>query len=113
MGFPLTARQIFKISCNNNLWITLLTIVHDNQLDLCLHKVKAHDNDPYNEAADRLARDAHTSDLVMNIIDYNNSCLNYVPLWNNIRIETNLRKFLTQLSWNKGFEKFFNLYRNH
>src|SRR6266487_2956155 len=113
LDFPFTARQTFKITSNNNLWTTLFTILHYNQLDLTLVKVKAHANHPYNNRADQVARDAHTSDYITEFVDNNNFCLNYIPLWNGIRIEKNPRQFLTDLSWNKGFEQFYNLYRNH
>ena len=112
MNFPLTSRQYFKIATNNNLWATMLSIIDINQLDINLIKVKAHDTNPYNNEVDRLARESHTSDYIVEIIDRFNPCLSYTPLWNGIKIEKHLRHFITDVSWNRGFEQFYNLFRN-
>ena len=38
--------------------------------------------------------------------------IKHFPRWNNILVEKNLRKFITNISWNTGFEKWFTLHRN-
>jgi len=113
LSFPFTSRQWSKICSNSNLWITLFTLLSDNEIDLTLTKVKAHANNFYNEEADKLASNAHLSRDFLVINDAFNPCLDYVPQWNNITIERRPRKFLTDISWNRGFESFFNLFRNH
>src|SRR5579871_935789 len=75
-------------------------------------KVKAHANNQYNNYVDQLCAKTHYngSDII-----FKNNRLNTiraVPLWNNIRIEQKLRRFITTMSQFSGFEAFLNLNRN-
>src|SRR5437667_7954709 len=107
MPLILIAQWIFRLLHDNISKLVLITIyglhcfiIDNNQLDINLIKVKAHDTNPYNNEVDRLACESHTSDYTVKIIDYFNPCLSYTPLWNGIKIEKHLRHFITDVSWN-------------
>jgi hypothetical protein len=64
-----------------------------------MHKVKGHSGDKFNDKADLLAKQAQKeaqTDLTTRIqsnITFNTSSINFLPTWNNLTIETHLRKF--------------------
>ena len=46
------------------------------------------------------------------VIWYHTGTYRYIPKWNNIIIEQHLQRFITNISYNWGFETWLNLYRN-
>jgi ribonuclease HI len=103
-----TTRKKFKISSNNFLWISLFEIIQKLRISLELFKVKAHDADVYNNRVDYLANAAHLKvDNELLDINYQNiDMLKWIPAWNNIVIEQNIRKFVTLTMNVNNLEKF-------
>jgi RNase H len=107
-------RQYFKSPTNNFLWAALCDIVNCNNLRVSFTKVVAHSGVYFNERVDSLAKLQHSfsNAPVFNLKLHSFSTLLFVPLWNNIPIESHLRHFITDLSRVNGFESFLNLHRN-
>jgi len=108
----ITSHTLFKIHNNNILWTLLIDTVRRNHLCITTTKVHAHSGDLNNDLVDRMAAAAHGFDSPVVNIERSSIPIPYLPLWKSIPIEQNLRKFITLLSRNIGFEKFLSLYRN-
>jgi exonuclease III/ribonuclease HI len=105
-------REFFKEN-NNLIWEIIREVIKCNNLFVNLVKVKAHSGDFYNEQVDKLAKSAHNSlQLPLHFVSNNLTYINVFPKWNNIKIENNLRDFITKISWNNGIESWLKLYRN-
>ncbi|GBC05218.1 hypothetical protein RclHR1_00610030 [Rhizophagus clarus] len=77
-----------------------------------MFKVAAHIDCDGNNHVDRLAKSAHgDQDRFINFTNTAPS-IKVLSLWNDIIIETHLRKFIKMVSQIKGLEKFINLHRN-
>ncbi|GBC00137.1 hypothetical protein RclHR1_03760001 [Rhizophagus clarus] len=110
-NFSLTSRDYFKLN-NSYLWSILIRIIRQQNLHVEMFKVAAHTDCDGNNYVDRLAKSAHIDqDRFINFIDTAPD-IKVLPLWNNIIIETHLRKFIKMVSHIKGLEKFINLHRN-
>jgi ribonuclease HI len=113
-NFSLTTRQLFKIPNNIYIWNIIMEVIKILALDVSIFKVTAHADDIYNNYVDKIVSEAH------DVIDIKNLNLKYshflslqwIPVWRNIPIEQNLRKFLTLMTNIKGLEQFLNLNRN-
>ena len=105
-------RNIFKQN-NNIVWAIFCEILETKKIDLKFIKVKAHDGNHFNEMVDSLAKNTHANDSpsFSFTTDFLQS-LKYIPKWNNIIIEQHLRHFITNISYNWGFETWLNLHRN-
>jgi ribonuclease HI len=107
-------RNIFKIQSNGILWNIILEIIHLLNLEIELIKVPAHKDNYLNNLVDSLAQSAHNNffNLAVNLRYENIRGLSWVPTWNNIVIEKNLRKFITLTTNVANLEDFLNLNRN-
>ncbi|RIA88448.1 hypothetical protein C1645_826301 [Glomus cerebriforme] len=77
-----------------------------------LAAVQAHAFDRFNNTIDALVKNQHTSTSSITFLPQNLHIHSIIPKWNNILIDTHLRKFLTQISNCHNFESFINLHRN-
>src|SRR5436190_5201258 len=108
----ISVRNTFKEN-NNVLWATIRELMDINNLFVNFYKVKAHSKNKFNDLADELASSAHFDNT--HLIDLENcgqQHLSYVPKWRNLTVDQHLRHFIKQISKTKGFEKWFNLFRN-
>ena len=62
--------------------------------------------------ADKLAKSARYLSNVLSLDVSNFTTLQVIPVWKKIQISTHLRHFISALSRNTGFERWFNLHRN-
>ncbi|RIA86480.1 hypothetical protein C1645_829202 [Glomus cerebriforme] len=98
---------------NNLLWNLVINVVMFSSLNVNFIKVQAHSNNHFNTKVDQLAKSVNHINTLPLTFNYNFlPGINYLPLWKNIPIESNLRKFITTVARNCGFEKFIGLYRN-
>jgi ribonuclease HI len=114
-GFLLTARQKLKIRSQNQLWMIIMEIIVSLSLIINIHKVDAHSSNVFNNIIDKEVKAAHDNVQHMGINLKGQSIDNFIwyPMWKNINIEQNLRKFLTLLTNTKNLENFLNLNRNY
>ncbi|RIA81561.1 hypothetical protein C1645_836799 [Glomus cerebriforme] len=104
---------IFTDNSNNFLWNIIMDIIDTNLLNINFVKIQAHSGNQYNNLIDKLAKDFNNlNTLPLNFNFDHISTIKYAPKWNSIFIETNLRKFITSISRNRGFKYFLSLYRN-
>jgi exonuclease III len=110
----MSIRNILKIQSNGILWSIILEIIRLLDLEIELVKVPAHRDNYFNNLVDNVAQSAHNNffNLAINLRYENVRSLNWVPTWNNIVIEKNLRKFITLTTNVANLEKFLNLNRN-
>ena len=105
-------RNFFKEN-NNIYWNTIKDIIDTNNLVVKFVKVPAHSGIYWNEYVDKLAKSAYGSNQPLFQLRHTSlPNIKHFPQWNNILVEKNLRKFITNISWNTGFEKWFTLHRN-
>ncbi len=72
-----------------------------------MHKVKAHNNNYWNDQTDQLAKRA--CDLSSLITSLNSDRFSVTPMYNNTAIMTPLRPFLKNLTQAQGFYNFITL----
>ncbi|RIA79718.1 hypothetical protein C1645_840078 [Glomus cerebriforme] len=72
--------------------------------------LKSHSSNTFNNNIDNIVKQHHISSDVVSFSYHNSSLSPIIPKWNNIIIDSHLRKFLTQLTNVKNFESFINLY---
>lgn len=110
----LTSRQFFKIPNLNNIWKIIFEIIDALSLTVNIHKVDAHSTNIYNNYVDNIVTNGYNnySQHGLNINLNNLQVITYLPYWNDIPIETNLRKFLKLYTNTRDLEKFLNLNRN-
>ncbi|RIA85708.1 hypothetical protein C1645_830390 [Glomus cerebriforme] len=109
---PFSYRNIFKQQSSPLFWSILFNLLSDNNISLSFQKVQAHSSDRFNNMIDALIKDQHVSTSSITFLPHNLPIHSIIPKWNNILIDTHLRKFLTQISNCKNFESFINLHRN-
>jgi ribonuclease HI len=93
-----------------DLWYIFFDALYNNNLSLSFHKVKAHNNNRYNEEVDKLAK-AHLESPILNF-DFSRGLYMVAPKILNYRISTSLRPFIKEISQMQGFFEFINLNRN-
>jgi hypothetical protein len=82
-------------------------------LTVTFHKVKAHSGIQLNDEVDSIASSAHFDNTnLLELINIGQQQISVIPKWRNITIDQHLRHFITSVSRTKGFEKWFNLFRN-
>jgi hypothetical protein len=110
----LTSRQFFKISNLNNIWKIIFEIIDALSFTVDIHKVDAHSTNIYNNYVNNIVTNGYNnySQHGLNINLNNLQVITYLPYWNDIPIETNLRKFLKLYTNTRDLEKFLNLNRN-
>ena len=100
------------------LWKFILTFLKNNNIDMILLKVKAHDEDEWNNKVDKLAVKVKNNineniNLVLNLENLFNQ--EYYLWWNDYKIKGNIRKWVKELNYlyNKAnwwiLKKFYNL----
>jgi ribonuclease HI len=78
------------------IWSTLLNITKTRNLQIHFHKVKAHDNNPLNDEADKLAKNHQLLPKLQLI--HNNEYNQYHTLhWENYTVEQHSRRFIKNL----------------
>ena len=98
---------------SNIYWNTIKDIISTNNLTVKFIKIPAYSGIYWNEYIDKLAKSAHGSNQPLFQLRHTSlPDIKYFPHWNNILVEKNLRKFITNMSWNTGFEKWLTLNRN-
>ena len=110
-NFIPSSRFILKEE-NKFLWTALRETIIYNELHVTFVKVPSHSNNLYNDIADKLAKSAQYSSNVLSLDVSNFTTLQVIPVWKKIQISTHLRHFISDLSRNTGFERWFNLHRN-
>ena len=110
-NFIPSSRFILKEE-NKFLWTALRETIIYNELQVTFVKVPSHSNNLYNDMADKLAKSARYSSNVLSLDVSNFTTLQVIPVWKKIQISTHLRHFISDLSRNTGFERWFNLHRN-
>jgi ribonuclease HI len=105
-----TSRQYFKIPNNAKIWTSIMDIIDILQLKIEIFKVDAHASDELNNYVDRKVKLIHDQSSDYGLILCNQPLLsiNYIPSWNNIKIEQSLRKFLTLITNVTNLEAFLN-----
>ncbi len=93
-----------------SLWFILFTYIQQHNLSVTLHKVKAHNNNYWNEQTDQLAKKA--CDLSSPITSLISDWFGITPMYNSTAIMIPLRPFLKNLIQAQGFDKFVTLKRN-
>ena len=89
-NFIILPRKFFKIRTNNIYWSILREIIVTNNLTLDFVKVKGHSDNYFNNYIDEFI--THTNEISNLVFKPNNLInLDYIPRWNNITIECNLR----------------------
>lgn len=92
----------------------ILDIIHFNSLSLHFQKViKSPLGDTHNGFVNSIACSSYDYISLPISFSYSNiSTISYFPLWKNIIIEYNLRKFITNVSYDIGLKNFLHLHRN-
>ena len=103
------ARDRLKDS-HSTLWYSVFIAMETLDLKVILHKVKSHNNNRFNDLTDSLAKSA--CDLSPAISFNCNRRFKVAPLYSEIEIEVNLRKFLKDITSSKEILSFFNQKRN-
>ncbi len=90
-----------------SLWFILFTYIRQHNLSVTLHKVKAHNNNYWNEQTDQLAKEA--CDLSSPITSLISDRFSVIPMYNSTAIMISLRPFLKHLTQAQDFYKFITL----
>ena len=107
-----TTRSFFKDN-NNIIWSMIRELINSMELTVNFYKVKAHSGNLRNDEVDALATSAHLENTnLIDLINCGQQQISVIPKWRNITIDQHLRHFITSVSRTKGFEKWFNLFRN-
>ena len=107
-----TTRSFFKDN-NNITWAMIRDLISSMSLTVTFHKVKAHSGIQLNDEVDSIASSAHFDNTnLLELINIGQQQISVIPKWRNITIDQHLRHFITSVSRSKGFEKWFNLFRN-
>ena len=90
-----------------SLWLILFTYIRQYKLSITLHKVKAHNNNYWNEQTDHLAKVA--CDFPSPITSLVSNRFSVTSIYNSTAIMTPLQPFLKHLTQVQGFYKFITL----
>lgn len=105
----LTAKRWLKIN-NWSLWSIILEAVKSKKLKLTLVKVKAHSNDPWNERADKLAKEAaSTSNIKWSLSGTYK--IQTIPKWMDTTIDMAPRNFIKEVNKIKVLKEWTELNR--
>ncbi|GES98524.1 RNA-directed DNA polymerase from mobile element jockey-like [Rhizophagus clarus] len=107
-------RDYFRLPNNNIVINNIITIVKGKNLTLRFNKIKAHNNNYFNERIDQECKLAHhdsTPALVLKQQYFDN--IQFISQWGSIPIERKLRKFITESSNIKNYLSFLHLPQNY
>jgi ribonuclease HI len=103
------ARDRLKDS-HSSLWYSVFVVMETLNLKVIMHKVKAHNNNRFNDLTDKLAKASVHLQLP---ITFNcNQRFKIAPMHNGLEIESNLRRFVRDITQSIEFMKFVNQKRN-
>ncbi|GES91270.1 ribonuclease H-like domain-containing protein [Rhizophagus clarus] len=108
-------RDYFRLPNNNIVINNIVSIIKAKNLTLRFNKVKAHNNNYFNERIDQECKIAHydsTPALVIVKQQYFDN-IQFIPQWGSIPIEQKLRKFITDSSNIKNYLSFLHLPQNY
>ncbi|GET01191.1 ribonuclease H-like domain-containing protein [Rhizophagus clarus] len=107
-------RDYFRLLNNNIIINNIVSIIKTKNLTLRFNKVKAHNNDYFNERIDQECRIAHyDSTLALVIKQQYFDNIQFISQWGSIPIERKLRKFITDNSNIKNYFSFLHLPQNY
>src|SRR6266542_423921 len=92
------------------LWFVLFSYIQQFNISISFHKVKAHNNNYWNETTDQLAKLA--CNLASPITSVISNLFSVTLMYNSTAIMTPLRPFLKDITQAQGFHKFVTLRRN-
>ena len=92
------------------MWFSVFVAIETLDLRVILHKVKAHNNNRFNDLTDHLAKAA--CELSPTISFNYNRRFAYAPLYKGIEIEVNLRRFIKDITSAKEIVTFLHQKRN-
>src|SRR5215216_27861 len=98
-------------SANYTLWYLIQYIMESSELQVYLHKVKAHNGDLSNNIADSLAKAGRDLPSLSPSLVHTPR-LSLIYAFNNIPIESSIRQFFKNLSSASNFSVFLDLNRN-
>ncbi|GET04391.1 RNA-directed DNA polymerase from mobile element jockey-like [Rhizophagus clarus] len=107
-------RDYFRLPNNNIVINNIVSIIKAKNLTLRFNKVKAHNNNYFNELIDQECKAAHydsTPALIIKQHYFDN--IKFIPQWGSIPIERKLRKFITDSSNIKNYLSFLHLPQNY
>jgi len=88
-------------------------VILSMSLTVNFFKVKAHSGNFLNDRVDSIASSAHFDNTgLLDLINIGQQQISVIPKWCNITVDQHLRHFITSISRTRGFEKWFNLFRN-
>src|SRR6266540_1895703 len=93
-----------------SLWYILFSYIRQHHISITLHKVKAHNNNYWNDQTNHLAKQA--CDMSFPITSLHSDRFSVTPMYNSTAIMTPLRPFLKHITQAQGFYKFVTLRRN-
>jgi ribonuclease HI len=83
---------------NHILWHSIAYLIRTKNINIKLNKVKGHNNDKYNDEADKLAKEGNDLESIMLISPKFSSHYKAIPSWNNtIPLDLNIRKLTKSL----------------
>ncbi|CAB5384533.1 unnamed protein product [Rhizophagus irregularis] len=110
------ARKIFKEQSNIYLWALIRIIIKENfSFFPTIIKVKAHADNVYHNELDKRIKERFNdlnSTYLINLKYEELSQIKYSIMWNNVNIETQLRRFIRHYTETINLEKFIFLNRN-
>src|SRR4051812_993569 len=106
----LSPRKFEKIP-NHSIWLLIKHIVDTLKLSIHLHKVKAHNNDHFNDIADQLAKAGCNTPSLIPILN-NIPSSDLIFTFNKVPVEISIRGFFKHLFSAKTFCNFLDLNRN-
>lgn len=107
-----TIRDFFRLNFGS-LFFTIKNIIRDNKLEVFFNTLKADQHNFWTYKLHSLLREAHDPNVPLLIPNLLVDEITFFPIWNDLYIENNLRKFFTMLSRSNGFHSWFNLFRNN
>src|ERR1051325_10111771 len=110
---PLIFRKLQLRKHNYILWNMVATLIHTQQLDIRTFKVKAHSGNPGNTQADELAKAGSIAQSSLSCPDSSSSNLPYIPYFQDIPIDADIRHLVKAVFQAKAFRAFQRFARFH